>query len=83
MIFKSLENEFEFYKALNKIKVVKRKIVDYYETLEQTEINLSGAYYESPEKKADYAIRQMILNDLPKFEHLYQVIENSYRRHSL
>lgn len=73
MEFQSLENEFEFYKALSKVRVVKRKMVDYYRALEQTQVNLSGAYYESPEKKADYAIRQLVLNDLPKFEHLYNI----------
>lgn len=72
MEFKTLEGEFAHYMALSKVRVVKHKIVNYYRTLEQTQVNLSGAYYESPEQKADYAIRQLVLNDLPKFEHLYK-----------
>lgn len=73
MEYATLEQEFLYYAALSKVRVVKRKIVDYYKTLEQTQVNLSGAFYESPEQKADYAIRQLVLNDLPKFEHLYKI----------
>lgn len=68
-----LEQEFSFYAALSKVKVVKNKMVDYFKTLEMTETNLSGAFYESPEQKADNAISALILNDLPKFEHLYEL----------
>lgn len=76
MIFESLEHEFEYYKALSKIRVVKSKLIDYYKTIEPDTVNLSGAYYESPEKKADYAIRSLILNDIQKFEHLYKIAYN-------
>lgn len=71
-----LEQEFAYYVALSKVRVVKNKMVDYFRTLEQTEVNLSGAFYENPEKKADFAVRALILNDLPKFEYLYNVAYN-------
>lgn len=72
----NLEQEFEYFKALSKVRVVKNKMVDYFRTLELTGVNLSGAFYESPEQKADNAIRALIVNDLPKFEHLYNVAYN-------
>lgn len=71
MEYATLEQEFLYYAAKSKVSIVKRLLVDYYRTLEQTQVNLSGAFYETPEQKADYAIRQLVLNDLPKFEHLY------------
>lgn len=67
-----LEQEFEYYKAMHKVRTVKRQFVDYFRTLEQTQVNLSGAFGQSPEEKADYAVRDLILHDIEKFERLYQ-----------
>lgn len=67
-----LEQEFTYYMAIHKVKTVKRQLVDYFRTLEQTQVNLSGAFGQSAEEKADYAIRDMLLHDIAKFERLYQ-----------
>lgn len=47
-----LETEFEIFKYLYMFN----KMVDYYRTIEQFEINLSGAFYESPETRAKKAL---------------------------
>lgn len=68
-----LEQEFEYYAAKSKIDLVEAKIIDYYRTIEQDEVNLSGAFYESPEQRARKDIINLIKFNIPKFERLYKL----------
>lgn len=71
-MFKNLEQEFMFYAFKHKYNVLLRKIIEYYETVEQSEINLSGIYYKSPKQRAKEIIRELVLKDPRKFNSLYE-----------
>ena len=69
----SLEDEFEQYKAVHKLAILKVKIIDYYRTLEQTGINIPDFMRDdTPEKKADKDIKNLLLTDINKFNSLYE-----------
>ena len=68
-----LENEFEQFKTLHKYAILKAKIMDYYETLQQGQINLPDFMRDdTPEKLADRDLKNLVLNDINKFNDLYE-----------
>lgn len=67
-----LEREFTRYAFKHKYRILKNKLVDYYTTVEQDEVNLSGAYYKSPEQRARQAILETIKTDVNKFHQMYE-----------
>ena len=69
----TLEDEFEQFKAVHKLSILKAKIIDYYKTLEQGAVNLPGFMRDdTPEKKADKDVKNLILTDINKFNSLYE-----------
>lgn len=68
-----LENEFEQFKALHKYAILKAKMMNYFETIQQGEINLPDFMRDdTPEKLADIEIRKLVVNDIDKFNSLYE-----------
>lgn len=72
MRFESLEREFTYYKFKHQYRVLLDKVTDYYKTLEQSEINLSGIYHKTPEQRAKDDILHIIKTDVNKFHGLYE-----------
>ena len=71
----TLEEEFEQYKAVHKYSVLKAKIMDYYTTLDQGQINLPDFLRDdTPEKLADRDLKELMsLKDGGvKFNRLYE-----------
>ena len=71
----TLEEEFEQYKAVHKYSVLKAKIMDYYATLEQGQVNLPDFLRDdTPEKLANRDLKELMsLNDGGvKFNSLYE-----------
>lgn len=74
MKFESLEEEFIYYAIpmnLHKCNKMLPKMIDYYRTIEQNEVRLSGIY-DDTEAKAKRAIVNVLFTDINKFESLYQ-----------
>ena len=74
MKFGSLEDEFFYYAIqmnLPKCNKMLPKMIDYYKTVEQSEINLSGIY-DDTESKAKREIVKVLFSDINKFESLYE-----------
>jgi hypothetical protein len=68
-----LEEEFSQFVAIHKLAILKAKIIDYYRTLEQTGINIPDFMRDdTPEKKADKDIKNLLLTDINKFNSLYE-----------
>ena len=68
-----LEAEFEEIKALHKYGIVKARIMNYYETLQQGEVNMPDFMRDdTPEKLADRDLKNLVLNDINKFNDLYE-----------
>ena len=77
---KTLEQEFEEFKAIHKFAILKAKMIDYYNTLEDGELNIpSFLRKDTPEKKADKDIRELLcLGDGgAKFNSLYEMAWDS------
>lgn len=69
----NLEQEFEQFKALHKYAILKAKIMDYYRTIRQGEVNIPEFMDEfAPERLADIELRRLVLNDMDKFNSLYE-----------
>lgn len=69
----SVEHEFEIEKARHKKAILKAKIQDYFETIQQGQINLPDFMRDdTPEKLADIEIRKLVVNDIDKFNSLYE-----------
>lgn len=70
----SLEEEFIYYAIqmnLHKCNRMLPKMIDYFRTIEQSEINLSGIY-DDTESKAKREIVKVLFSDINKFESLYE-----------
>ena len=69
----NLEREFEEFKALHKYAILKAKMMDYYNTIQQGEVNLPDFMRDdTPEKLADKELRNLVVNDINKFNSLYE-----------
>lgn len=69
-----LENEFDKFKALHKYAILKARIMNYYETLQQGEVNMPDFMRDdTPEKLADRDLKNLVLNDINKFNSLYEL----------
>ena len=69
----TLEDEFEQFKAVHKLAILKAKMIDYYETLEQGKINLPDFQRDdTPEIKANKDVMYLLLTDINKFNSLYE-----------
>lgn len=69
----TLEDEFEQFKAIHKLAILKAKMIDYYETLEQGKINLPDFQRDdTPEIKANKDVMYLLLTDINKFNSLYE-----------
>ena len=69
----SLEQEFEEYKALHKYAILKTKIMDYYRTIRQGEVNIPDFMDDfAPARMADIQLRKLVLSDMDKFNSLYE-----------
>ena len=68
-----LEKQFEEFKALHKYAILKAKIMNYYETMQQGQINLPDFMRDdTPEKLADKELRKLVINDINRFNELYE-----------
>ena len=68
-----LEREFEEFKSLHKYAILKARIMNYYETLQQGEVNMPDFMRDdTPEKLADRDLKNLVLNDINKFNDLYE-----------
>lgn len=69
----TLEREFEEMKALHKYSIMKAMIVNYYKTIQQNEVNLPNFMRDdTPEKLAERDLKNLVLNDINKFNSLYE-----------
>lgn len=69
-----LEAEFEEIKALHKYAILKARIINYYETSQQGEVNMPDFMRDdTPEKLADRDLKNLVLNDINKFNRLYEL----------
>ena len=69
----NLEREFEEFKALHKYAILKAKMMDYYNTIQQGEVNLPDFMRDdTPEKLADKELRNLVVTDINKFNSLYE-----------
>lgn len=70
----NLEQEFEQFKALHKYAILKAKIMDYYRTIRQNEVNIPEFMDDfAPERLADIELRKLVLSDMGKFNRLYEI----------
>ena len=68
-----LEEEFEQYKAVHKLSILKAKILNYFITIEQNEVNLPDFMRDdTPEQKTDKILKNLIMTDINKFNSLYE-----------
>lgn len=77
MEFGSLEEEFIYYaieKNLYKCNKMLPKMIDYFESVEQNEINLSGIYQDNIESRAKREIVSVLFSDINKFDDLYEKV---------
>lgn len=69
----SLEREFEEFKALHKYAILKAMMMRYFETVQQGEVNMPDFMRDdTPEKLADKELRKLVVNDINKFNSLYE-----------
>lgn len=69
-----LEKEFEGAKALHKYSILKARIMNYYATLQQCDVNMPDFMRDdTPEKLADRDLKNLVLNDINKFNMLYEL----------
>lgn len=69
----SLEREFEEYKALHKYAIMKAMMMRYFRTIQQGEVNMPDFMRDdSPERLADKELKKLIVNDINKFNSLYE-----------
>ena len=70
----SLEDECMQRIALHKYAILKAKIMDYYRTIRQGEVNIPEFMDDfAPERLADIELRKLVLSDMDKFNRLYEV----------
>ena len=71
----TLESEFEEFKAIHKIAILKAKIIMYYKHLEVNQVNVPDFMrkFETPEAKADYMIKRLVMRDMREFNRLYEI----------
>lgn len=70
----TLEQEFEQFKAIHKYAILKAKIMNYYQNIQDGQVNIPNFMRsDSPEKLADRDLRNLILNDTSKFNYLYEL----------
>lgn len=70
---KSLEDECLYFIFRHKYRTLLKRMIAYFETIDQNEVNLSGAYYKTPEQRARQAINDLIItNNIDKFNSLYE-----------
>lgn len=74
----SLEKEFEIYKLIHKITILEAKLTTYYRTIQETGIKIPFFMLESPERKANKEIEQLLDTDRDVFEALYQKAWDEY-----
>lgn len=69
----TLEDECMQRIALHKYAILKAKMMNYYETMQQGQINLPDFMRDdTPEKLADKVLKELVLNDINKFNSLYE-----------
>lgn len=69
----SLEREFEEYKALHKYAIMKAMMMRYFRTIQQGEVNMPDFMRDdSPERLADRELKKLVVNDINKFNSLYE-----------
>lgn len=69
----TLEREFEEYKALHKYAIMKAMMMRYFKTLQQGEVNMPDFMRDdSPERLADRELKKLVVNDINKFNSLYE-----------
>lgn len=69
----ALEKEFTEYKALHKYAIMKAMLMRYFQTIQQGEVNIPDFMRnDTPEKLADAELRKLVVNDINKFNSLYE-----------
>ena len=69
----ALEKEFAEYQALHKYAIMKVMLMRYFRTIQQGEVNMPDFMRDdSPERLADKELRKLIVNDINKFNSLYE-----------
>ena len=69
----TLEREFEEYKALHKYAIMKVMLMRYFRAIQQGGVNIPDFMREdSPERLADREIKKLVINDINKFNSLYE-----------
>ena len=72
-----LEKEFNARKLAHVFTILKAKLIDYYQTLEQTEVNFMDFLRDdTPEKKAQQMVEYLYNNCRKDFWQLYEVAYN-------
>lgn len=77
MFIKTLEREFEEFKALHKYSILKAKLTQYFSDLEANEVNIPDFLRigQRPEDKADIALRHLLSvpGGFKEFNRLYEI----------
>jgi hypothetical protein len=69
----ALEKEFAEYKALHKYAIMKAMLMRYFRTIQQGEVNIPDFLRDdSPERLVDKELRNLVVNDINKFNSLYE-----------
>jgi hypothetical protein len=73
LIMVTLEEECMQRIAKHKSKIFKEMMIRYYETIQQGQVNLPDFMRDdTPEKLADKDLKDLVLNDINKFNSLYE-----------
>ena len=79
----SLEKEFEIYKLIHKTAILQAKLTVYYQTIQESGITIPFFMLESPEKKAEKEVQNLLCENPEAFEILYQEAWEQYGQYCL
>lgn len=69
----TLEREFAEYKALHKYAIMKIMLMRYFQTVQQGGVNIPDFMRDdTPARLADREIKKLVINDINKFNDLYE-----------
>ena len=74
----SLEAEFEIYKLIHKTAILQAKLTAYYKTIQESGVTIPFFMLESPEKKAEKEVQNLLCENSQAFEQLYERAWNEY-----
>lgn len=74
----SLEKEFEIYKMIHKATILQAKMTNHFRDLQETGVQIPFFMQDSPEKKAENEVQNLLCRNPLAFESLYQSAWQEY-----